>query len=209
MTNQKSRSNRPRKKTKWKLLSPLKAAARQTRYYLGEHVLGLLGLLLTITAICLFVYVNILQPDIRYIPVLPSGAITVVDRKVDLYGNFVYKFRIKAKFTNFSIKTGFVDRVEFDPQTVANLPDIKVTTINRVPIHRHEEKEIAIDFLLTLPTDAMSHPDTWREASTELVMNAFDNTGKKIDKFESGPFPFGRIKFNLKEIIKAEFKRIQ
>lgn len=204
MTNQKSRSDPPRKRRKRTLLSRVKAAARQTRYYVQKHVLALLTLLASITAICLLVYVHILQPDIRYVPALPSGAITIVDRQIDAYGNFVYKLTMKPKFTNSSIKGGFVDRVEFDPQAVANLPDIKITTINKTPIHRHEEKEIAIEFVLTLPTDAMNHPNTWREASTELVMVAFDNTGKKIDRLTSGLF--GRIRFNLKEIIKAEFK---
>ena len=201
-------SSKPaQKKRKGKPPSRLTAAARQARDYLGENLFALLKLLVALAALCVLVYVNILQPDIRYIPVLASDAITVVDRKIDGNGNFVYKFRMKPKFTNFSIKSGFVDRVEFDPQTIANLPDIKITSINKVLIRRHEEKEIEIEFLLTLPTDANIYPGTWREASTELVMVAFDNTGKKIDKLTSGIF--GRIRFNLKEVIKFELKEIR
>ena len=170
-------------------------------------MLALLALLVAIAALCVAVYVNVLQPDIRYIPVIVSDTMTVVDRKIDDNGNFVFKFRMRPKFTNFSIKSGFVDRVEFDPQTIANLPDIKITSINKVLIRWHEEKEIDIEFLLTHRTDVLSHLNTSWEVSTDLVMAAFDNTGKKIDKLTSGLF--GRIRFKLKGDLKAELKEIR
>ena len=197
------------KKKKGKRSSRLKVVARQTHRYIREHMLGLLTLLVAITALCVHVYVNVLQPDIRYIPVLTSDSITIVDRTIDDKGNFVFKFRIRPKFTNFSIKSGFVDKVEFDPQTVANLPDIKITSVDKVLIQRNEEKEINIEFLLTQPTDVLSHLDSSWEVASDLIMVAFDNTGKKIDKLANGPVLFGRIRFNLKGVMKAELKEIR
>jgi hypothetical protein len=168
------------------------------------------GLTITFSAIGILLagialFWNVAQPDIRYIPTLDPEALTVLESKIDGAGNLVYNVRLRPKFTNFSFKPGLIDKVDFVPQSIATLPDIKITSIEKTLIFWHEEKRTEITFLMTIPTDAANNLNTTRELAMDQVLIAFDNTGKKIDHLPNGMF--GRIRFNFKDIIKISSAR--
>jgi hypothetical protein len=171
------------------------ASPRSGRPHALTIIFSVIGTVLASTAL----YWSIAQPDIRYIPSLGPEAMTVLDSKQDGAGNIVHHIRLRPTFTNYSFKPGFVDKVEFVPQSIATLPEIKVTSINKTFIFWHQEKQIEITFLMTIPTDPVNHINTTRELAVEQVLAAYDNTGKKIDHLPSGLF--GRIRFNFKELV--------
>lgn len=151
------------------------------------------------------VYWNIAQPDIRYVSTLGPETAKVVESKMDA-GNFVHSLRLRPTFTNYSLKPGFIDKAELVPLSIATLPEVKVTSINKTFIYWHQPKQIEITFLISVPTDPLNHLNTTRELSVEEVLAVFDNTGKKVDHLTDGMF--GRIKFNLKDIVKVEAEMI-
>jgi hypothetical protein len=161
-------------------------------------ILSIIGILLAGIAL----FWNIAQPDIRYIPTLGPETLAVLENKVDGSGNFVYSVRLRPKFTNFSFKPGFIDKVEFVPQSIATLPDIRITSIEKTLIYWHEEKRVEITFLMSIPIDAANDLNTTRELAVDQVLAAFDNTGKKVDHLPNGVF--GRIRFTFKDIIKIQ-----
>jgi len=148
------------------------------------------------------IYWAVSQPDLRYIPSLNREDFTVLESKVDTDGNFVHSVRIRPKFINLSGKPGFIDKVEFVPQSIATLPEIKVTSIDKERIFWHQEKQIEITFLMTIPTDVAKNLNTTRDLAVDQVLAVFDNTGKKVDHFPNGMY--GRIRFNFNEIAKIQ-----
>jgi hypothetical protein len=60
---------------------------------------------------------------------------------------------------------------------------------------------------MTIPTDPLNHINTTRQLSVDQVLAVFDNTGKKVDHLEDGKF--GRIRFNLKDIVNVELNGIR
>ncbi len=164
---------------------------------------SIIGILLA----CITLYWNVVQPDIRYIPSLGPETLTVVESKVDGAGNFVHSLRLQPTFTNYSIKPGFIDKVEFVPQSIATLPEIKITSINKTFIFWHQKKQIEITFLMTVPTDAVNNLNTTRELGVDQVLAVFDNTGRKVDHLQNGLF--GRIRFNFKQIVKTQLGGIR
>jgi hypothetical protein len=151
-------------------------------------------------------YWNVAQPDIRYIPSLGPEAMTVLESKVDGSGNFIHSIRLRPTFTNYSIKPGFIDKAEFVPQSIATLPDVKIISIDKILIFWHQEKQIEITLLMTIPTDAINNLNTTRELAVDQVLAVFDNTGKKVDHLPNGMF--GRIRFNFKEVVKIQVNRM-
>jgi len=146
------------------------------------------------------------QPDLRYIPALGPESLTVLESKVDSTGNFVHSIRLRPTFTNFSFKPGFIDKVEFVPQTIATLPENKVTGINKVPIFWHQKKQIEITLLMTIPTDAVNNLNTTRQLDVDEVLAVFDNTGRKVDHLPNGLY--GRIRFAFKENVDIKVDRM-
>jgi hypothetical protein len=166
-------------------------------------IFSVIGIVLASTAL----YWGIAQPDIRYIPSLGPEAMTLLESKVDGAGNFVHSIRLRPTFTNYSFKPGFVDKAEFVPQSIATLPEFKVTGINKTFIFWHQEKQIEITFLMTIPTDPVNHLNTTRELAVDQVLAAYDNTGKKIDHLPSGLL--GRIRFNFKELVDTRLQDVR
>jgi hypothetical protein len=165
----------------------------------------ILTITLTVTRILLAgfaLYWNIAQPDIRYVSRLGPETVTVVESKVDGAGNFVHSLRLRPTFTNHSLKPGFIDKAELVPQSIATLPEGKVTSINKTFIFWHQPKQIEITFLMTVPTDPLNHINTIRQLTLDQVLAVFDNTGRKVGHLEDGMF--GRIRFNLKDIVNVE-----
>jgi hypothetical protein len=169
------------------------------------HALTITLTIIVIVLACITLYWNIVQPDIRYISRLGPETMTVVESKVDRAGNFVHSLRLRPWFTNYSIKPGFIDKAEFVPQSIATLPEIRITSINKTFIFWHQEKQIEITFLMTVPTDAVNNANTSRELAVDQVLAVYDNTGRKVDHLQNGLF--GRIRFNFKEIVKIQLGR--
>ena len=144
-------------------------------------------------------YWNLAQPDLRYVPRSDPELMTVLETKFDSSGNLIHNLRARPTFTNYSFKPGFIDKAEFVPQTIATLPDIKVTGINKTRIFWHQEKQVEITFLMAVPTDVANNPNSTRELAMEEVLSVFDNTGKKVDHLQNGLF--GRIHFDLKDVV--------
>jgi len=151
-------------------------------------------------------WTNFAQPDIRYVPSTDSESVTEIDSKVDSAGNFVHNLRLRPKFMNVAFKSGFIDKAEFVPETIETLPDIKITGIGKTSLRRNEETPVEITFLLTIPTDSLSHLNTNRELKIEQVLSVFDNTGKKVDRLTNGML--GRIKMNFKQVVKVQATNI-
>jgi hypothetical protein len=164
---------------------------------------SVIGLVLASVAL----YWNIGQPDLRYIPKLGPEIMTVIESKIDGAGNFVHSVRLRPTFTNYSLKPGFIDRAELVPQSIATLPEVKITSINKTPIYWHQQKQIEITFLMTVPTDPLNHLNTTRELAVDQVLAVFDNTGKKVDHLSDGLF--GRIRFNLKDMVNVKLDGIR
>jgi hypothetical protein len=171
------------------------------------HLLTIIFSVIALFLTCIALYWNITQPDIRYVSTLGPETLTVVESKVDGAGNFVHSLRLRPTFTNHSLKPGFIDKAELVPQSIATLPDVKVTSINKTFIFWHQQKQIEITFLMTVPTDPLNHLNTIRELTVDQVLAVFDNTGRKVDHLEDGMF--GRIRFNLKDIVNTQLGGIR
>ena len=168
------------------------------------HALTISLSIVVIFLSCITLYWNVIQPDIRYVESLGPETMTVVESKIDNSGNFVHSLRLRPMFTNYSIKPGFIDKAEFVPQSIATLPEIKITSINRTLIHWHQKRQIEITFLMTVLTDVVNNPNTNRELAMEQVLAVYDNTGRKVDHLENGLF--GRIRFNFKDTVNTQRK---
>jgi hypothetical protein len=171
------------------------------------HALTIIFSLVGILLASVGLYWNITQPDIRYISSLGPETMTVLESKFDGAGNFVHSVRLRPTFTNYSMKPGFIDKAEFVPQSIATLPEIKITSINKTPIFWHQKKQIEITFLMTVPTDAVNNLNTTRELAMEQVLAVYDNTGRKVDHLDSGLF--GRIRFNFKDVVNVQITGIR
>ncbi len=167
---------------------------------------GIAGLLLAGFAGFIGWWTNFAQPDIRYVPSTDSESVTEIDSKVDSAGNFVHNLRLRPKFINVAFKSGFIDKAEFVPETIETLPDIKITSIGRTPLHWREATPVEITFIMTIPTDSLNHLNTTRELKIEQVLSVFDNTGKKVDHLPNGML--GRIKMNFKQVVKVQATNI-
>jgi len=174
-----------------------------TRPHFLTIILTIIGILLS----CAALYWNIAQPDIRYVASLSPEAMTVVESKIDSAGNFVHSLRVRPTFTNYSLKPGFIDKAEWVPQSIATLPDIKITSINKSNIFWHQKKQIEITFLMTVPTDPIHNLNTTRELAMEQVLAVYDNTGRKVERLENGLF--GRIRFNFADTVKTQLNSVQ
>jgi hypothetical protein len=171
------------------------------------HILTFVLSFISIVFGGIMLYWAIGQPDIRYIPSLGPETMTVVESKVDSAGNFVHNLRIRPTFTNYSMKPGFIDKVEFVPQSIATLPEVKITSINKTFIFWHQKKQIEITFLMTVPTDAVNNLSTTRELAADQALALYDNTGKRIDRLPNGTF--GRLRFNFKDLVKVQLNGIR
>ncbi len=114
---------------------------------------------------------------------------------MDGNNNFVYYYSVSPRFKNLSLKSGYVDKVEFSPlSSISTIPDVKVTSIRRVSIGWNDEENVEVKFIVTVPTDFNSKMKE-KKVSTELIMNVFDNTGKIIERATGGQFI--RMKLDL------------
>jgi len=171
------------------------------------HPLIITFSLITIVLAFIGLYWAIGQPDIRYTPSLEPETMTVVESEVDSAGNFVHNLRIRPTFTNYSMKPGFIDKVEFVPQSIATLPETKITSINRTFIFWHQKKRIEITFLMTVPTDAANNLNTTRELAVDQALAVYDNTCKRVDRLPNGMF--GRLRFNFKDIVNVHLNGVR
>jgi hypothetical protein len=171
------------------------------------HFLTIILTTIGILVGCVGLYWSMAQPDIRYVASLSPETMTIVESKIDSEGNFVHSLRVRPTFTNYSFKPGFIDKAEWVPQSIATIPDIKITSISRSNIYWHQKKQIEITFLMTVPTDPLHNLNTTRELAMEQVLAVYDNTGRKVEHLENGLF--GRIRFNFADTVKTQLNGVQ
>ena len=112
-----------------------------------------------------------------------------LDARLDDQGNAVFLTSDKYVFKNFSLKSGFVDKVEAAPKTLDGLPIVQVVSIDKTLIGWREEKEVEIRMKLISPIAAIdklvgSNRTDVLEAQVELRF--YDNTGKLIATSPTG-----------------------
>jgi hypothetical protein len=156
---------------------------------------------------CAALYWNVAQPDIRYVASGGPEMMTIVESKIDSAGHFVHSMRARPTFTNYSIKPGFIDKAEWVPLSIATLPEMKITSIEKTPILWHQKKQIEITFLMIVPTDPVNHLNTTRDLAIEQILAVYDNTGRKIERAESGIF--ARIHLSFTDTVKTELNQMR
>jgi hypothetical protein len=159
------------------------------------------GLLLS----CAALYWAIGKPDIRYIPVLDPESMTTVESTIDGAGNFIDNIKLRTTYTNFSVKPGYIDKVEFVPQSIETLLNIKVTGIGKTFIYWHQKKVIEVNFLMTTPSDPMNHANTTRDLKIDQVLAVYDNTGERVQLLPDGRYGRLRLKFNRNVTVKVTY----
>ncbi len=147
------------------------------------------GTIIALLALATAIYSN-LEPDIKYSSFNLNDKL--IGRKIDKQNNFVYHYSITPKFKNLSFKKGFIDKVEFVPVSIETIPDVKVTSIRKTPISWRSEEDVEIQFIVTVPTD-FDMKVKEKKVSTELIVNAYDNTGKKVERSTDGQFIRGKL----------------
>lgn len=143
-----------------------------------------------VTLACTLYLVN-LEPNLKYSSFNFNDKL--IGRKIDNKNNFIYYYSITPRFKNTSFKTGYVDKVEFVPVSIETIPDVKVISIRKTPIAWRSEEDVEIQFIVTVPTDFDTKLEE-KKVSTELIVNAYDNTGKKIERSTDGQFIRGYLK---------------
>jgi hypothetical protein len=164
--------------------------------------LTVFGLLISGAAL----YWAIGQPDIRYIPVLDPQSMTTVESTVDSAGNFIDNIKVRTTYTNFSFKPGYIDKVEFVPQSIETLPNIKVTGIDKTFIYWHQKKVIEVNFLMTTPSDPLNHANTICELKIDQVLAVYDNSGKRVQLLPDGRYGRIDLKFNRNVTVKVTYQ---
>ncbi|MBT1073441.1 hypothetical protein [Pelotalea chapellei] len=142
-----------------------------------------------VTLACTIYLVN-LEPNLKYSSFNYNDKL--IGRKIDSKNNFLYHFSITPRFKNASFKTGYVDKVEFVPVSIETIPDVKVISIRKAPIPWRSVEDVEIQFIVTVPTDFDAKLKE-KKVSTELIVNAYDNTGKKIERSTDGRFIRGYL----------------
>jgi len=77
-------------------------------------------------------YWAISVPDIRYIPVVEPETMTTVENTVDSAGNFIHNVKLRVMFTNYAFKPGFIDKVDFVPESIVTCRTSKSRALIRL-----------------------------------------------------------------------------
>jgi hypothetical protein len=171
-----------------------------------KNFLTIFGLVATIS-VSYFIYrLSYDLPDIRMMEAIEEEQL---DARQDDQGNAVFLISSKYVFKNFSLKSGYVDKVEAAPKTLDGLPIVEVVNVDKTLIGWREEKEIEIRMKLISPMSAMSKlaglgPKEVKEARVEIRF--YDDTGKLIaisPTGEVGPLLIGLgYSYNKEELLK-------
>lgn len=183
----KTRKDRLRiKRSRANSVSKLVSVYRRVNKLSKKNFLTIFGLVATLSVSYLIYRLSYDLPDIRMMEYVKDEDL---DARQDEHGDAVFLTSKKFMFKNFSLKSGFVDKVEAAPKTLDGLPIVEVVNIDKTLIGWREEKEIEIRMKLISPMRAMRKlsdlkPNEVKEARVELRF--YDNTGKLIPTSPTG-----------------------
>lgn len=181
MANSKQRRTQRRKRrvqpSKW--INRLKNAKK----FLKKNAIALSSIIVTIITGFVIYYLSYAEPDIR---IVSSEQLTTVEQKVDENRNIRMLLRSRDTYTNLSVKRGFIDKVEYTPTSLDQIPVIQVLSINKEVIGWHEEKVIEITFAMTVPMNEFITATKNGRKEIRLEQRAYDNTGKLLNRYVNG-----------------------
>lgn len=192
MANSKQRRTHRRKRraqgSKWS--SGLKKAKK----FLKNNAIALSSIIVTVITGFVIYYLSYAKPDIR---IVSSEQLVTVEQKVDEDKNIRMLMRSRDTYTNLSIKEGFIDRVEYTPTSLDQIPVIQVLSIDKEVIGWHEEKTIEITFAITIPMKEFIRATKDGRKEIRLDQRAYDNTGKLLNRYVNGDTHPIRVAFFL------------
>jgi hypothetical protein len=113
--------------------------------------------------------------------------VTFLDARPDEMGNHRLLFSVKQKFVNLSAKSGYVDKVEFVPNSIGVNPKLQVESIDKKSLDRNEEKDVEIRALVIIDGEAHRKMTQLGE-KVSLNLRAYDNEGRLIEGQDGQPF---------------------
>jgi|GEM_PF-6168397 len=89
-------------------------------------------------------------------------------------------------FKNYSVKSGYVDKIEYVPQTLESIPVVEIVHFDKEQIGWRQERTLEIKYRMIVNLNALAkaiRPET-REIRVEAKL--YDNTGKLIATTPNG-----------------------
>lgn len=148
-----------------------------------KHWLTVTGILIPVAASFAIYYLSLLDADIRVVKVLHMQEVDsiVQEQKYSLsYQAGVFRFK------NFSFKSGFVDKLEFVPNSLSSGLDIKVLEVEKKPIGWREETDIRVKWVITADGAKLTE-ETVQQKPLIFTGRFYDNTGRQIPDISGLP----------------------
>jgi len=179
MSKKKRRENRGRKKREAK--AGWLPNAKKVKKFLTAHWVALLGILISVITGFVIYYLNTAEPDIRFIH--GAGRYEQIEKKYR-DGKLLTYQKGMVPFKNFSIKSGYVDKVQFTPSALTPSVAVEVLSVEKVSLGWGEQKSIEVRWVIIddVESEASEVP-----GKRPFILEAqfFDNKGKQIPN-ESG-----------------------
>lgn len=160
------------------------------RLFLSNRSIAILSIIAAITTSFIIYYLAYGAPDLRFVAY--SHTQDQPPNLVDEHGRCLYYMTSKTRFTNLSLKTGFINEIRLSPLTTDAAFDFKVISIDKTPIRYGEEKDI--EYKISLALDAAY---CRRIHDTGITFKSFlffyDNAGNQINDDTNGqrsPYEF-------------------
>jgi len=158
------------------------------KHYLWKHHLALSGILVPLIVGFLAYFTFFAEPNIKHIEHDEKGG-RFIDRAFDAEGNMIMIMSYSDRFRNYSLKSGFIDKVELVPMNVLANIETKITDIEKRRIWLWQEQDVKVTFSIKISSkqvEAIAASDK----VPILGLRAFDNTGKIIGE-EKATRPYG------------------
>jgi hypothetical protein len=156
---------------------------KKVKKFLRQNAIALSSIIVTVITGFVIYYLSYAKPDIR---IVSSEQLVTVEQKVDEDKNIRMLMRSRDTYTNLSIKEGFIDRVEYTPTSLDQIPAIQVLSIDKEGIGWHDEKAIEITFAITIPMKEFIRATKDGRKEIRLEQRGYDNTGKLLNRYVNG-----------------------
>lgn len=154
------------------------------RAYFKRHSLPLISLAVTIIASFVIFYFSYAEPDLRTVVGKGASAVEIFDQKLEENDDIIFYCRYKHPFKNFSFRSGYVDKVEFNPKGLSFAPEITLRAVDKVSIGWREEAEIEVLFLMTVR--AADYYRLEEVKGIPVTVRFYDNRGNLIRNTDEG-----------------------
>src|SRR5215207_886879 len=177
-TRQAKRRSRKNRKNRWSFLFRFVNRLIHGKKFLKKNFLTIFGLMITILASYFIYRLSYDVPDLRIVKHLAQAQL---DFDVDEKGNITdlrsYKFIVK----NMSFKSGYIDKVEFTPNTLSKAYTINLVSIDKEPIAWRQEKVVELTVSITINKDLEAQIlQVSEDRQITIDGRLYDNTGKLI-----------------------------